>query len=96
MMENLDWDRAHTIEEEEEDSPEGVLEEHRAREASNISKSDFNPYEEQNQTQDHDTTIKKPGKQMSAPAQQILHQSANLKKKKLKEPTRKPSQTFDS
>ena len=31
MMENLDWDRAHTIEEEEEDSPEGVLEEHRAR-----------------------------------------------------------------
>lgn len=69
MMENLDWDRAHTIEEEEEDSPEGVLEEHRAREASNISKSDFNPYEEQSQIQDCDKTIKKPSsKQLSVHA----------------------------
>ena len=42
MMENLDWDRAHTIEEEDEDSPEGVLEEHKARKASNIQIGDIN------------------------------------------------------
>ena len=44
MMENLDWDRAHTIEE-EDDTPEGVLEENVPREgnkSNNISKGDFN------------------------------------------------------
>ena len=38
MMENLDWDRAHTIEE-EDDTPESVLEENVPREGNKSSLS---------------------------------------------------------
>ena len=72
MMENLDWDRAHTIEEVEEDSPEGILEEHRAREASNISKSDFNPYDEIGQVFEIAKSAKKAPKQIQGTSSDYL------------------------
>lgn len=48
MMENLDWDRAHTIEEEEEDTP-GILEENKAgqiEKTSVLSKTEINPFDQ--------------------------------------------------
>ena len=58
MMENLDWDRAHTIEEEDEDSPEGVLEEHKARKASNIQIGDVNGGDDLNKRRETDDQFK--------------------------------------
>ena len=70
MMENLDWDRAHTIEE-EDDTPESVLEENVPREGnqSSLYKNESNRGSQVFQTS---SSIPKTGLKIDTPSQEII------------------------
>lgn len=71
MMENLDWDRAHTIEE-EDDTPESVLEENVPREGNKSSLSKNGSNRDSQVFMSTHANLPKLNFKIDTPSQQIL------------------------